>query len=869
MLNWLRRFRDRDRVLDKELRFHFESLVEDYVRQGMSEADARRRATLEFGGIAQNAEECRDVRRGIGLETLMQDTAFALRGLRRNPRFALSAIAAVAVAVGAATAVFSVADRSLFRPLPYAHHSRLVSVGIVAPVIHTQDWIFAGVYQEWKGVQSIFESISAWRGVSDCDRNDGASERLSCAAAEASFLPTLGVTPLLGRNFNEQEDRPGAEPVALLSFSYWQSRLGADPNILNQRLTVDGASTRIIGVLPADFETPTLAAADLLVPLKMRYGSERQKIVHVIGRMPEGMSARQAALKIEPAFAQFVQTSPGDFRKAVKMQLRVATLRDQQVREYRLALWMLLGAVLCFVAIACANVAHLLLARAAQRRQEFAVRASLGASRARLVLQSMTESGVLGIAGGACGIFIAFALLRAFQSLAPQGALRMQQASLDPRVLVFAFAVSLLSALLFGVAPAVENLRAEAFSAARVIGRSRSRLRPALISVQLSVSMVLLTATGLFLLSLDRLQQAKLGFTTQSVVTASFLLPEARYRGNEQQIAFFQDLERRLSEVPGFVSAAITDSLPPGGDPRSRPFVALVGGGDTHAKGMEGTVKWRYVTAGYFRTLGIPIRRGRGFLPEDRNGAIVLSESLARRLYGDADPSGRLLKLEETFEVVGVAADVRNAGLAATDPEFYVLRAAQPTPVYRNQRPPYGWRRAIAIVRSDLESTAALHALQEAIHQADADLAVTAGTLDEQLRQYFAKPRFQTALLAFFASIALVLAAVGLYGLTSFLAAERDREVGVRIALGATRSNITVMMMREGMVWTASGLIAGTLVAAALMHLLRSLLFEVQPLDVRVYLATIALLGIVALAGTWLPSARAARMDPMEALRRD
>lgn len=865
-MKWLSRFRNRDQRLDKELRFHFDSMVEDNIRQGMPEAEARRRATLEFGGMDQVREECRDARTTRWAEALVQDIAFALRGFRRNPRFAISAVFAVALAVGAATAVFSVVDRSLFRPLPYPYGDRLVSVGIVAPVISTQDWIFAGVYQEWKLAQPTFEATTAWRGVSDCDSS---TERLACAVAEASFLPTLGVVPLLGRNFTMEEDTPGAEPVLLLTYTLWQARFASDPTVLNRRLTIDGVSTRIIGVLPANFETPTLAHADILLPLKMRYGSERQKIVHVIARMPPGMTPRSAAQQLEPAFGHFVQSSPGDFRKAVSMQLRIATLRDHQLRGYRLALWMLLGAVLSFVVIACANVAHLLLARAAHRRQEFAVRASLGASRARLALQSLTESSVLGLAGGALGCGIAHALLRAFQILAPEGALRMQQAALDLRVLAFAFALSLLCALLFGLAPAMEGLRAEAFSAARIIGRSRSRLRPALISVQLSISMVLLTATGLLLLSLYRLEQAKLGFTPQSVVTASFLLPEGRYGTSEQQIAFYQDLERRLAEVPGFVSAALTDSLPPGGDPRSRPFVALMGGGDTHAKGMEGIVKWRYVTSGYFQTLGIPIRRGRGFQAGDRSGAIILSESLARRLYGDADPIGRQLKLEEQFEVVGVAADVRNAGLAATDPEFYVLRAPQPTPVYRNQRPPYGWRRAIAVVRSDLTAPAATSALREAIQQADSTLAVSAGAFDQELRQYFARPRFQTALLSFFACIALALAAVGLYGLTSFLAAERDREVGVRIALGATRRNITAMMMREGMLWTTAGLVAGTIVSAALMRFLRSLLFEVQPLDPRVYAGTLTLLAIVAIAGTWLPSARAARMDPMDALRRE
>lgn len=444
---------------------------------------------------------------------------------------------------------------------------------------------------------------------------------------------------------------------------------------------------------------------------------------------------------------------------------------------------------------------------------------------------------------------------------------RMAEASLDLRVLAFAAVLSLLAAMLFGLAPALERLRGESFAEARVAGRRRNWLRPALVSLQLSLSVTLLISAGLFLLSLWQLQRVPLGFAPEAVVTASFVLPWQAYSTNEKQIAFFSGLERQLAEVPGFVSTTITDSLPPDGDPRSRPFVALAGGGNAEGKGLGGLVKWRYVTAGYFATLGIPVKRG---ATESGRQAIVVSESLGKRMFGDADPVGRSLRMEEEMEIVGVAADVRNAGLQrAPDGEFYVLRGDVPNRVYQNQRPPFGWRRATAVVRSGLPVGVVMDLLRERIHGLDPRLAIVTATLAGEVSRAYAGPRFQTSLLVSFGIIGLVLAGVGLYGLTSFLAAERTREIGVRIALGATPGVVVRTMMREGLLWTAVGVVAGAGTSAALARALGTLLFGVEPLDPRVFSVAVTLLLLVAVAGTWVPSARASRIQPMEALRGD
>lgn len=871
-MNWLRRFLHRDhldRHLDAELRDHLERHTHELMRSGLGESEARRQARLDFGGLDQVKEECREVRGTLWLEALRQDVHFAARAYRQSPRFALSAILTIALAVGAATAVFSVVDRSLFRPLPYAQDERLVSIGIVAPVISTQDWLFTGLYQHWARSQTAFDGLAAWIAPRDCDRSDGTPERLACAQVEAGFLPILGVNPAYGRTF-----AAGEADAALISHRLWQSRFGGQATAVGQRLTLDGVGVRIVGILPPNFETPTLAEADVLLPLKLSVNSQRQRVINVIGRLRSGVTLASARERMAPLFQQFRQSAPADFRQAVPMQLRIATLREHQTRGYRQALWTLLAAVLSFVLIACANVAHLLLARSAARRPEFAIRASLGATRWRLAGQALTESVLLGIAGGALGWTLAAALLRLFQTLAPQGALRMDQASLDLRVLVFAASLSVAAALLFGLAPALQQLRGEALAASRLVGRTRHWLRPALVSVQLTISVVLLTITGLFLQSLWRLQQSGLGFQPEAVVTASFTLPQTRYASDEHQLAFFQNLERKLAELPGAMASAIADSLPPGGDPRSRPFVALTGGGDAEHKGLQGIVKWRYVTRGYFSALGIPILRGRGFTEDDLakgRQAIILSESLARRLYPKTDPLGRQFTIPEgPAEVVGIAAEVRNSGLRQpTDPEFYALRGLASTGIWRNQRPPVGWRHATAVVRTTLPPGVAIETLAATLRYADPSLAVTTATLNQQMRQYTAGPRFQTALLSLFALIGLVLAAVGLYGLTSFLVAERTREVGVRIALGASPRTIIGMMMKEGLTYTAIGIALGAAASAGAWQFLRAAIAQTEPLDARIALIAVVVLAGVAFMGTWLPSARAARIDPMAALRQE
>jgi putative ABC transport system permease protein len=832
-----------------------------------------------FGNTLRFRDDSRDVWGWLWFDHLWQDLNYAARGFTRDRRFTLSAFAAISLAVGAATAVFSVVDRSLFRPLPYRQGDHLVSLGMIMPHLGPHEFMFSGAYREWRVSQSALD-LTSWSGVTECDLGGDAPQRLNCASGEATFLPTLGVRPLLGRNFSIEEDQRGAEPVALISYGMWRTNFGADRGALGKKIILDGAPTRIIGVLPANFETPDLTLADLLLPQKLPQGpNTRNYQVTVLGRLRPGQTTASAKAALAGPFERFRvdfgARVGSNFAQA--MWLHVEPLRDQQIRQYRLALWVLLGAVSAFVLIACANVANLLLARSAGRRQEFAIRAALGGSRQRLVGQLLTESALLGLVGGTAGCGLAWGLLRAFIATAPDGTLRVREATLDSRVLAFALILSLGTALVFGLAPSLDRLRVEALGGERATRHRRTWIRQALITSQLAISLVLLAGAGLLLLSLSRLQDTPLGFRRDRVVTASFTLPAYRY-GQDlrptgwslRQVNFFNELEARLKEAPGVVASAITDSMPPGPAPRTAPYVGLANpSGNVTDPGMSGSVKWRYVSGGYFEALGIPIRRGRTFSDADRGPGlrnVVVSESLARRLVGDGDPIGKRLGANT---VIGVAGDVRNSGLDRPfDPEFYQIRKSTGEEIPGSGDDAW-WRRATAIVRSNLSERDAVESLRVAIRQVDPAVPIKVETMESQVDRFLTRPRFQTTLLSMFAFTGLVLAGIGLYGLISFLVAERTREIGVRMALGATPGEVTRLVVLDGVRWTAAGVIVGIAASASLLRLVKGLLYEVKALDLRVLAGAIAILIVVAILAAWLPAYRASRIDPMIALRHD
>jgi predicted permease len=487
------------------------------------------------------------------IDTLAQELRHALRGFRRAPQFTLVAVVAVALGVGPTTAVFSVVDHILFRSLPYPHDDRLVSFGMTAPIA-TQEFMMGYDYLDWHETNTPFQSLGAWTGESDCDYTGEKPEGLRCAQADAYLLPTLGIQPWLGRNFTASEDQPHGARVAIISHGLWQSRFAGDPHVIGKALPLDGQMPTIVGVLPPQFELPTLARADVLVPMALdraaRATRRRAILLLTVGRLKSGVTPEQAAVGLQPLFQRALKlgVSP-EFWKDIK--LRVRPLRDRQVLDARLASWVLLGAVLGVLAIACANVAGLLLARAVTRQREYTVRAALGAGRGRLAGQALIESLLIGLAGGAMGCILAGLLLRLFVAIAPEGIPRLNQATLDFRVLLFMLAVSVGSGVLFGLAPALRGPQAEMLRAWKTTGGRYPLFRRTLVTAQISVSMILLAGAGLLLRSLWNIENQPLGMHSEGVVTATVSLSRNAYSDQQRRLAFFDELEARLRRIPG------------------------------------------------------------------------------------------------------------------------------------------------------------------------------------------------------------------------------------------------------------------------------------------------------------------------------
>jgi len=805
----------------------------------------------------------------LQFEILAQDLRYAARGFVRSPAFTLTAIFAIALGVGAGAAVFSAVDRILFRSLPYPQADRLVSLGFIAPII-PQEFMLGTDYVEWRARQQPFASITSWTAIHDCDLTAAHPVRLACAQVEANFLPTLGIQPMIGRNFTRDEDRPNGPSVALLSYGLWRSRFAGSRQVMGKTIPLDGQTATIIGVLPPDFEMPTLEHTDVVVPQALDEAQQKRpntgRVLRSIARLKPGVTPQQAAAALAPLFQESLQYVPGPFRKEVHLLVR--SLRDRQIHDARQASCILLAAVLAVLLIACANVANLLLARAAARQRELAVRLALGASRRRLVRQTLTESLLLAAAGGFAGMLLAAALLRVFVAIAPAGIPHLQQASVDARVLLFALIVSITCGAVFGLIPAFEQPRAESLAGWRAVGVRRFLLRHALVAAQIAASLILLTGASLLLRTLWNLENQPLGMRTDRVLTATVTLGRQLYDTPASQLAFFENLENRLRRIPGVTHVALSDSTPLSGTPRSTIYSVIeVPGRPRMAEGTGGMVTWRAITPGYFAALGIPILRGRAFTEQDRNPqshTVVLSELLARRLFPNQDPLGKQIEWGRTgrwLTVIGIAGNVKNGALMEPDdPEFYEIRKHTPQEFGRT---------ATAILSGPLDPAALSRWVRTEVAALDPSLPVEIETFDQRMGRLAARPRFDAWLLSLFAGMALLLSVIGLYGVVSFLVAQRTPEIGVRMALGATRARIATLVLGHAARWTLAGAALGAIGSWLTARLLAAMLFHVSARDPWILAAAIAILLIAALLAAWLPSRRAARVDPMAALRQE
>jgi putative ABC transport system permease protein len=583
----------------------------------------------------------------------------------------------------------------------------------------------------------------------------------------------------------------------------------------------------------------------------------------------------QTKAELQPLFRDFVQAAPPPFRQVIKLQVR--SIRDLQVHDSRRAAWLLLLSALAVLAIACSNAANLVLARSAGRRQELAVRSALGAGRARLFQQRLTEAFLLAILGGAAGVGLAYLIIRTFVTLAPAGIPRLSEASVDARILFFALLVSLASTVFFGTLPALEK-PGQMLTVNATVGVRQGRMRQLLLVAQVWMAVVLLASACLFVRSLRNLETQSLGIDTENLVTAQITLGQQKYSSAQQRLAFFEELERRLSGLPGMQSVALADSLPPGPPNRTMPFVALQAQGEpplAASEGIGGVVGWRSVTPNYFSVLGIPVLRGRPFAEQDRAPqahTIILNQALARRLFPNEEALGKTVQfptdraaLTAPFTVIGITANAQNQGLGGSlGPEYYMVRHHAGNDVIFS----YPDSQHISmIVRSPMGAETVAQEMRRAIAKLDPTLPVDASTMGQTVSKLAERPRFSASLLSLFAVVGLLLTALGIYGVVSLQVSQRTQEIGVRMALGATHKDVIGMMVWQASRWIAAGAVAGILGSVLVAHWIGSLLFGIQANDPATLIAAAAVLVLVAVIAAWIPARRTMSIDPVVALR--
>ena len=809
---------------------------------------------------------------GWWLETVLQDLQYAFRGFCRNPVFAVSVLLTLALGIGTTTAVFSVVDRILFRPLPYADASRLVSVGLVH-ALERQEFLMGRSFVEWRDNQKPFTAIAGQSTmVHNCDLIENNPAELGCIQVQAGFLPLFGITPVLGRNFTPEEDSPNGPRVAILSYALWKGHYNGDPRILGRGINVDGNLARVVGVLPKDFQFPTLETADIVQPMafnpaiQTRVNEGFGNPMRLFARLKPGVSIAQAREEMEPLLASVLSYFPPGASKELRLSIR--SLRDRETQDAQPVAWILLGFVLAVLLIACANVASLMMARGAARQRELAVRAAIGASWGRLVRQALTEALMLAGAGGVAGLLAAWGLLAVFVRLAPTGIPFIGKADLDLRIAGFAGLLSCLCGVLFGMASVLEKPGLAALNAKASTSHSHAIWRRLLVMAQIAISIVLLSGAALLLRSFANIEEQNLGMQTGGVLTVRAALPWWRYNTDEKAMDFYLRLETALRRLPGTRAVAVTDSVPPGGWQSGFRFFALHVQGRPATPETGGTGASRTVTPDYFRALNIPIVRGRSFAEQDRTGnerEAILSQQLAARLFGNDDPIGKRIQISDPASdawstIVGVAGNVKNHGLTEENsPELYSLRRSVPDDWDSNK--------LMMVMDSVMPAKAVEPWVHSAIASIDPTVPVEMEVLDRTVNRLADRPRFETALLTFFAFTGLMLAVVGIYGLMAFLTTQRTREIGIRMALGATRQNILGLITGDGLRMVAVGGALGLGAALAIARMLKALLFQVSTSDPLTFVLVPLILLLVALIAILIPARAGMRVEPAVTLR--
>jgi len=812
----------------------------------------------------------------------MNDFRFALRQLRKHPGFTAVAVLTLALGIGANTAIFSVVNAVLLRPLPYPDPQQLVWISERGPNFPAMSIAWPN-FTDWLTQQNVFQDLGVYVGTSYSLTGDGEPLRLDISRVTAGALAALQVSPALGRVFTADDDKPGANPTVLLSHALWQNRFGGDVNILNRWISLDGRRCSVIGVMPVDFGFPNRVDAWEPAGLSAREWTSRGDHRFLgVARMKPGVTIEQARAEMDTIAVRLEQQYPESNKQ---IRVRIDPLIENRVgAKTRVALWTLLGAVGMVLLIACGNVANLLLARAAARQREMAVRAALGASGWRIVQQLLAESLLLAAIGGALGMLVAHGGLRLLLAASGDSLPRAQEINLSFGVLAFTAAVSVVTGILFGLAPAWQASRPAVQDALKETARGstggKARLRHALVVSEVALTLMLLVGAGLMLRSFYRLQDLHPGFSHEQVLTFRLDLPRAKYATNEQQIAFFEQLTERLRTLPGVQAAAFSSQIPLSQSGRQTAF--LIEGQPEPPVAERPSMEITTVSPDYFRALGIPILRGRAFTEDDALrqlpnlreadrrpvsavNVVIIDEEFARKHFANEDPIGKRIRLpwgasdrNPVLTVVGVVGTVKLRGLDEKAGFVQAYFSALQDPA----------RGRTLAVKTTLPPETLMSAVRQQVLALDSEQPIYGlRTLEDLRERSLQGRRVGTTLLGIFAGVALSLAVIGLYGVLAYAVTQRTREFGIRMALGAQRGDLLRLVIWQGMKLAMLGVVVGVLGALGLTRWLTALLYEIKPTDPLTLLATPLLLIAIALLACWLPARRATKVLPMEALR--
>ncbi|HET9531333.1 MAG TPA: ABC transporter permease [Blastocatellia bacterium] len=818
------------------------------------------------------------------MEGLWNDLSYGIRNLFKNPGFTAVAILSLSIGIGANSAIFSVTNALLLRPLPFKDADRLVILWNRSPGLNfAQDWFSPGQYLDIKIENQVFEETAVTIGGSFNLTGQGMPERVDAARVSSSLFPLFSAEAMLGRVFLPEEDVPGKPQTVILSNGFWQRRFGSDPEIIGKTLTLNGNSFTIIGVMSPEFSLNKevmpavngIRNADLLLPLPMSETARSNRgneDYNIFAKLKPGITVAQAQADMDVLADRMKQQYPASYPANGGLTISVVLLLEQVVGDIRLALYVLFGAVGFVLLIACTNVANLLLARASARQKEVAIRAAVGASRPRLLRQLLTESLVLALMGGIIGLMIAFLAVEMLRVFGPDNIPRLNEVAVDGRVMAFTFFVSLLTGVVFGLTPALRASRADlnevlkeggrSSTGGGTFGRGHHQVRNLLVVSEVALSLVLLVGAGLLIRSYQRIENANPGFDPNNVLSLRLSIPASRYNTPEAVSSFYKQLDERIRALPGIESVGTNYLLPLssvalGWEPITVDGYVSKAGEDLIIASSG------YISPDYFRTLGIPLVKGRHFNEFDRKGApdvVIVDDKFAERFWPNEDPLGKRMRRGNSGPwrtVVGIVSDQKEYDLESEPP----ITAYYPVEQFN-----IGSRFVVARTSSDPVRLTA--AVTEEVRALDPELPVyDVKTMEQRLYDSLARRRFSMLLLGVFAAFALVLAATGIYGVMNYWVNQRTHEIGLRMALGAGQRNILQLVLRQALILVSAGIVIGLAGAFALTRVMSNLLFGISATDRLTFIAVSILLGGIALLASYIPARRAARVDPMVSLR--